>query len=274
MTAPYKIQVGAGITIGSGIVLGAVSDNDAVLASLTNNSTYVGAYNDIPGKPRPNTTRSFTVEAWVRWTTGATTHGTILGGLSDTVRTPHFLCFYVADANNIVADGYFLSANNFNYSAGFNVNTWYHVAVSRDAATNNEAIWVNGTRLGSTQNDSRVYDANSLTIGNGWPNAQDGRAFVGYQADLRVVSNQYIYNPNSTTITVPTSPLTSPGSNCVALIQSNGSSIADHSPVGQSLTMANGMTANGLSPYASGGGSWYNSTGNGVIIMNPGVYNC
>jgi len=273
MTAPYKIQVGAGITIGSGIVLGASSDSDAVLASLTNNSNYVGAYNDIPGKTRPNTTRSFTVEAWVRWTTGATTHGTILGGLSDTVRQPHFFTLYVANATEVVTDGYFVNATQFNYSTGFTTNTWYHVAVSRDASNNSTAVWVNGTRI-ALSSDSRVYDANSLTIGNGWPNAQDGRAFVGYQADLRVVSNQYIYNPNSTTITVPTSPLTSPGSNCVALIQSNGSSIADHSPVGQSLTVANGMTANGLSPYASGGGSWYNSTGDGVIIMNPGVYNC
>jgi hypothetical protein len=273
MTAPYKIQVGAGITMGSGIVLGASSDNAAVLASLVNNSNYVGAYNDIPGKTRPNTTRSFTVEAWVRWTTGATTHGTILGGLSDTARQPHFFTLYVADGSTVVTDDYFVDATQFDYSTGFTTNTWYHVAASRDASNDSTAVWVNGTRI-ELSTDSRVYDANSLTIGNGWPNAQDGRAFVGYQADLRVVSNQYIYNPASSSITVPTSPLTSPGSNCVALIQSNGSSITDHSPVGQSLTVANGMTANGLSPYASGGGSWYNSTGNGVIIMNPGVYNC
>jgi hypothetical protein len=154
-------------------------------------------------------------------------------------------------------------------------NVWYHIAVSRDASNTNEAVWVNGVRAGSVQSDSRVYASNSLTLTNGWPNPQDGKKFVGYQSDVRVVSNAYVYNPTSTTITVPTAPLTTTGSNTIALIQANAGSIAvDNSAVAQTLQFS-GMSYNAISPYASGGtGSWFNPDGNGAVIMDPGVYNC
>jgi hypothetical protein len=272
----YNIQFGAGITLGQGITAGPAGvsvDNTSILDSLANNSTYTGGYPDIPGKTRPTTTRSFTVEAWVRWSNGVPTVGTILGSLSDPIRQPHFFCLYIADANTVVTDGYFVGQNQFTYGLGFNNDTWYHIAVSRNAANDDEAVWVDGVRI-DLQTDSRVYSSNSLTVGNGWPNPQDGKKFQGYQADLRVVSNQYIYDPQSSTIAVPTAPLASSGGNCVALIQSNGSAVSDASPVVQAVTLANGMTATALSPYTGAGGSWFNSSGDGAIIMSPGVYNC
>jgi len=286
-----NLVIGKGLTIGKGITFGAEAPatNPVTDALSQYNAQYNGPYNLISGKARPTTTRSFTIEGWVKWDNSATsTVGTFIGSPSDTARQPHFLAIYFNDnywdgsqtvnASNIRVDGYFLNQNIYVPSTNFVKNVWYHVAVSRDATNSNiEAVWVNGVRCGSTQSDSRVYDANSLTIGNGWPNPQDGKKFIGYQTDMRIISNAYVYNPTSSTITVPTAPLTT-NSDCIALIQSNatGALATDNSAVGQSLSFI-GLSHNSSSPYAGAngaGGSWYNSDGNGAIVMDPGVYNC
>jgi len=296
------INIGGGVNIGPGIGIdfgggGATASLSAysqtILSALSlSSSQYAGAYNAISGKDTPaqvlaaNTTKSFTIEAWMRWDTSAVgLYGTIIGSPSDTVRQPHFLTIYVdstywngssnATATNIRVDGYFLNQSIFLSPVQFARNVWYHIAVSRDAANGNlENVWVNGAQCGSTS-DSRVYASNSLTLSNGWPNPQNNKKFIGYQSDVRVVSNATVYNPSSTTITVPTAPLATTGSNTIALIQANSGSIAvDNSAVAQSLQFS-GMSYSALSPYASGGtGSWFNSDGNGAIIMDPGVYNC
>jgi hypothetical protein len=285
--------INSGVTIGQGITFGfaAPATSPVTDALLTNGAVYTGPYNLITGKARPTTTRSFTIEGWVKWDNSATsTVGTFIGSPSDTARQPHFLAIYFDDnywngsqtvnASNIRVDGYFLSQTIYVPSTNFVKNTWYHIAVSRDATNSNvEAVWVNGVRCGGTQTDNRVYDANSLTIGNGWPNPQNNKKFVGYQTDVRVISNAYVYNPTSSTITVPSAPLTTT-SDCIALIQSLGSGNAtlgiDNSAVGQALTFI-GLSHSSDSPYGgagAGGGSWYNSDGNGAIVMDPGVYNC
>jgi hypothetical protein len=297
MVAPYNIRLGAGITFGSGITMAVAEQlsaySQALLDSLSSNgSQYTGAYNAISGKSTPaqllaaNTTKSFTIEAWMKWdTTAAAIVGTVIGSPSDTARQPHFLCIYVdntywngsqnVNATNIRVDGYFLSQSIFLSPVQFARNVWYHIAVSRDATNGNlENVWVNGAQCGSTS-DSRVYSSNSLTLTNGWPNPQNNKKFVGYQSDVRVISNAFQYNPTAATITVPTAPLTSTGGNTIALIQANSGSIAvDNSPVAQTLQFS-GISYNADSPYVSGGtGSWFNATGDGAVLMNPGVYNC
>ena len=301
-----NIVVESGIAIGPGVTIGdhfipipstppgpLTSYSQTIMSALSSaSSQYTGAYNAISGKQTPaqvlaaNAVKSFTIEAWMRWDTSASAlNGTIIASPSDTTRQPHFLGIYVdntywdgsqnANATNIRIDGYFLGQSIFLSPVQFARNVWYHIAVSRDASNNNEAVWVNGTRAGNMQSDSRVYASNSLTLTNGWPNPQNGKKFVGYQSDVRVVSNAFAYNPTSTTITVPTAPLASTGSNTIALIRADSVAIAvDASPAAQTLQFT-GMSYNTISPYASGGtGSWFNSNGDGAIIMDPGVYNC
>ena len=253
--------------------------------STFQSSNYTGAYNDISGASRPSTTRSFTIESWVKWDTGERRVGTIIGSPSDRLRQPHFLAIYIHDnywdgsqtqnASNIRVDGYYLSQNIFPSPVQFVANVWYHIAVSRDATNSNiEAVWVNGVRAGGTQTDTRIYSGNSLELANGWPLSQDGLPFKGKQADVRIVSDAYVYNPTSTTITVPTSPL-STVTKCIGLIQANSSAVAvDNSAVGQTIT-ATGIVYSSDSPYVSGGtGSWRNITGNSYLLMDPGIYNC
>lgn len=283
--------INSGVTIGQGITFGvaAPTTSPVTTALASFGAQYTGAYNLITGKPRPTTTRSFTVEGWIKWDNSASRLvGTFMGSPSDTARQPHFLAIYFDDkgpwngsqnppGSYIVIDGYFINESRILSPISFQKNTWYHIAISRDASNNNIInVWVNGQQSGSTS-DSRVYDANSLTIGNGWPNPQNGLKFVGYQSDIRITSNAYVYNPTSSTITVPTAPL-SATSDCIALIQSNatGALATDNSAVGQALTFI-GLSHNSSSPYAGAsgaGGSWYNSDGNGAIVMDPGVYNC
>jgi hypothetical protein len=298
------IQIfGRGIQIGGSVQINPdgiaptyqfTANSNAALASLTTNTPYSGSYNAISGKPTQaqstSTTKSFTVESWIKWdNSAANIVGTIIGSPSDTTRQPHFLCVYVDDnyynggtvnQTNIRVDGYFLSQTVYPTPFQLVKNTWYHIAVSRDATNNNnEMVWVNGVACGGVQTDSRIYSSNSLTLSNGWPNPQNYKKFVGFQADVRVVSNAYVYNPTLTTITVPTAPLSATVNassvNTVALIQADPQNTAvDNSPIGQTLEFA-GIRYTSDTPYSSGGtGSWFNIDGNGTVLMNPGVYNC
>jgi hypothetical protein len=276
-----NLEIKPGVTINAGVILGPLFLGKTPTDAITNNTDYTGPYHTITAKPRPTTTRSFTVEGWVKWdNTASSCVGSILGSPSDRIRQPHFLGIFINDwyspRSTISVDGYYQGQNSYQSPVDFINNVWYHIAVSRDATNNDvEAVWVNGVRCGGTKTNHRVLDYNSLMIGNGWPNAENDIKFVGYQTDIRIISNAYVYNPTSSTITVPTTPLTTT-SNCIALIQSNatGALATDNSGVGQSLSFL-GLSHRSDSPYIGGaGGSWFNPDGNGSIVMDPGVYNC
>jgi hypothetical protein len=233
-----------------------------------------GPYKNLTGYTRPLISKSFTIECWVKWDIGASITGCLFGGPTDDYWQPHFLTLYVGDSTTIVTDSYWVGANQFTLSTPLEDDIWYHIAVSRDHANGDlEAIWINGVLVDSHV-DTFIYPGNSTTVSDGWPNLDSGgdRKFQGKQADLRVVAGVCLYDPTVSTITVPTSPLSSVSSTVLMLSSPETGPVAVDSSANQVLTFSGNIEHSSDSPYAGGTGSWHNTDGMGRITISPGIY--
>jgi hypothetical protein len=235
-----------------------------------------GPYKNLTGYTRPLTSKSFTIECWVKWDIGATITGCLFGGPTDGYWQPHFLTLYVADSTTITTDQYYVGAHSFNLSTPLVEDTWYHIAVSRDHDNGDlEAIWINGDRVGS-RTDTFIYPGNSTTVADGWPNLDTGGdlKFQGKQADLRVIAGVCLYDPTVATITVPTALMPVVFSTVLMLRSpSTGPVAVDYSSSNQQLTFSGNIVHSSDSPYLMGAaGSWHNTDGMGRITMSPGIY--
>lgn len=87
-------------------------------------------------------------------------------------------------------------------------NTWNHVVFTRNSST--IAIFLNGNRIGSDTSSITFSASTSANFYVGWAGSQSGTTFnpiEGYVTDARLVKGTAIYDPDSTTLTVPTAPL-------------------------------------------------------------------
>jgi hypothetical protein len=90
---------------------------------------------------------------------------------------------------------------DYNYS-NLQINTWTHFAYSRKG--NDFALWVNGSRVATTTNTNGFASSNGPQTIGGYTSS----GWNGYLSNVRVVKGTYVYDPASTSITVPTAPVT------------------------------------------------------------------
>ncbi len=115
---------------------------------------------------------------------------------------------------------------------------WHHVAWARSGSSN--AVWIDGTRVNSYTNSfdySRAVNCNFTSDGQGVP----GAYFTGAMSNIRLVKGSAVYNPSSTTITVPTSALTAVTNTSLLIFQ------------GTAPLVDNSLNGYGMS-YTTGGG--------------------
>jgi hypothetical protein len=86
------------------------------------------------------------------------------------------------------------------------LNQWNHLALVRNSS-NSCAVFLNGNRLAAPVTKSGAPGQTSLTLGRIYNNVAN-YYFTGYMSDVRFVSGNNEYDPASSTITVPTAPLT------------------------------------------------------------------
>ena len=131
----------------------------------------------------------------------------------------------IHSANEIQVDGFCINATIFVLTNPMQVNTWHHLAVARDAF-NNETVWLDGVRASSGYNrwntgirygpvfvDDRNYNGYTTGINISTAcahcNGPGDRDFNGVKmTNFRVVVGSSVYDPNSATITLPSTPLT------------------------------------------------------------------
>ena len=165
---------------------------------------------------------SYTVEFWVYSTVNAGTG-------------PVFVCNDATNGwgifnNNTGGQGITLFTRNVSntYPTGVQLptNRWNHIAVSRSApAGNTFAIWLNGTRILNGGDSTNWSVTGPLKIGNV---STSGLNLRGYIAGLRISNNEALYDPASTTITVPTTPPENIGSpSTVFLLNANNAAVYD-----------------------------------------------
>lgn len=124
------------------------------------------------------------------------------------------------------------------------INQWVHFAVSR--VSGQVSVWQNGTRIWTgTINTNITNNTNNLQIGYG-----SGNVWNGYVTNFRLITGNgnSIYNPNSATITVPTSTLTNVTGTKLLLLFEGANSLIDSSPYNRTITNY-GATWSNLTPF-------------------------
>jgi len=96
------------------------------------------------------------------------------------------------------ATGAIISANNV-----VPFNAWTHICAVRSG--NSNSLYVNGTRVATGTNSTNFTD-NGAKVGSSGPSG--GSTNNAYMSDVRFVKGSAVYNPSSTTIPVPTAPVT------------------------------------------------------------------
>ena len=194
-------------------------------------------------------TNAFTIETWLK-TDSNLNPGDIIGNSGSAG-----LSFILDSATEVHIDGYFVNAYHYVLPVTLQPNTWYHIAIARDASLN-ESVWVNGVRSTS------AYVTNGSPNGTGVitdPINYSGLAIAINYADcghcvpgsskfdgerisnLRIVVGSTLYDPNSATITVPTMPLTNVAGTQLLLLFNDAGSITVDSSGNQTVTN-NGTT--------------------------------
>ena len=182
---------------------------------------------------------AFTVELWLK--TGSTVKG---GSILGNSPSSGALSFRLDSATQMHTDGFNQSATHFTLPVTLQPNTWYHIALVRDES-NNETIWIDGARSTSgRQADSRNYY--STATGINWAHCTwcvaGGSTLNGERiTNLRVLVGTALYNTASTTITVPTPPLSVIPNTVLLLLANNAGAITVDSSGTQTITN-NGAT--------------------------------
>ena len=184
-------------------------------------------------------TNSFTIETWLK--TGSTVKG---GNILGNSNTGGGLSFILDSSTQAHIDGYGINAYHYTLPFTLQPDTWYHIAIARNAS-NAETVWVNGSRSTSGVKTDPINYSGTATGVNWalctWCVAGSSKFDGERISNLRVVVGSTLYDPNSSTITVPTMPLTNVTNTKLLLIFNNSSSITVDSSGNQTVTN-NGVT--------------------------------
>ena len=221
----------------------------------------------------------------------------------------------IHSANEIQVDGFCINATIFVLTNPMQVNTWHHLAVARDAL-NNETVWLDGVRASSGYNrwntgirygpvfvDDRNYNGYTTGINISTAcahcNGPGDRDFNGVKmTNFRVVVGSSVYDPNSATITLPSTPLTNVTNTKLLLNVTNSTNyITDSSgtqtvsnssvvfrsadttvpnaPTSLSATAGDGQAIISFTPGSNGGSAItnykYSTDGSNYIELSPAV---
>jgi hypothetical protein len=158
-------------------------------------------------------TGDFCVEAWVYWTATGVLDA-IYSNLVNSAGGDTQFNFELTATNKVRVTAWstvFLTGATSVVS-----NTWNHIAVCRSGTT--LSIFLNGTRDATTTTSNNWSSTNAFYIGD-YP--VGGSAFSGYISNLRVVKGSTPYDATSSSLTVPTAPLTAITNTQLLTCQSN-----------------------------------------------------
>ena len=215
-------------------------------------------------------TGAFTVEGFFYLTSFASTNRIVGLGDGASGAAPQTYTGWTLSFTSTLIRWYRYDGTETNYSANatINLNQWNHVAASRDGS-GNLAIFFNGVRILSQAGVNTAYNnvnANPLYIGR----IDDGnpatpKYVTGYFSNVRVVKGSAVYNPTSSTLVVPTSPLTNI-TNTSLLLNATNSGITDAAAKNVLETVGSAQISTAQSKF---GGSSIYLDGTGDYLTFP-----
>lgn len=194
-------------------------------------------------------TDPFTIEGWV-WPEGAAGAGSatyvLAGGAMLTIYTyqNNTIHFVISLSNAAAASANVISVNTTNLR-----NQWSHFAVTRSGS--NLSAFYNGTRIGTVSNASGTFlalagDAPLTNIHIGAYAPDGSYDFDGYISNIRIVKGTAVYDPTSSSCTVPTSALTAISGTSLLTCQSNR--VKDNSASAHAITIGGSPKASAFTP--------------------------
>ena len=139
---------------------------------------------------------------------------------------------------------------------------WHHIALVRTGTT--LSLFVDGTRQATTTNSYNITSTALFRIGS----AENSRYWNGYITNLRIVKGSGPYAAGSSTLTVPTAPLTAIANTSLLTCQSNR--FVDNSTNAFAITVNGNTSVQPFSPFApsavyspsvNGGSGYFDGTG-------------
>ena len=163
-------------------------------------------------------TSSFTMEWWSYPTTFASSQFQ-LSKCATSASTEGFLT-YINTSGVLKFNANSVSAWDIANDQGtlaLNLNAWNHCAISRNGSS--WRMWVNG--VSSVTITSALGVQNTTTAYSIGGAANGSAPFLGYMSNTRIVIGSYVYDPASSTLTIPTAPLTAITNTQLLTCQSN-----------------------------------------------------
>jgi hypothetical protein len=151
------------------------------------------------------------------------------------------------------------------------LNQWNHIVFTRSGTGANEgAIFLNGTRVAQGTISTNFTTNATLEIGE--ISGLSGYDLNGYLSNYRVVNGSNVYDPASSSITVPTAPLTAVTNTKLLTCQSNR--FVDNSSTGHTISVNGTPKVSTNTPFtvtktANVGSGFFDGTGD-YINLNAG----
>jgi hypothetical protein len=205
---------------------------------------------------------NFTIEAWVYLST--------VSGIQNIFTTQDGSGFYqfslgTNGANARFTMGPYSGAYAVAINAGtLTTGTWTHIAVARSGTgSNNIRMWVNGTSVAQATSNATPATETSVEVGR---EAFGGsNPLTGYISGLRIVTGSAVYDPASSTITVPTAPLTAI-TNTSLLLNFTNAGVLDATAKNDLETVGNAQISTAQSKW---GGASIAFDGTGDLLTVP-----
>jgi len=142
---------------------------------------------------------SYTVEGWFRLPDFTNQYA--LFGANASAGDGNGMMNLIVSSSTVIFSDKNGGGGSFSYTTPtMSANTWYHFALVRSGTT--EALFLNGTRAGSSQTNALNYTAATKRIGMSYV-----RSWPGLMTNLRIVVGTAVYDPTQTSLTVPNAPL-------------------------------------------------------------------
>lgn len=190
-------------------------------------------------------TSSFTLECWF-YSLGSTSYQAIVSAWGTTQSDSAFE-IATNGTNLFIQIAYGSSQVSFQPSAPPSYQ-WNHVVMVGNGST--LSAFINGTRVGTQAFSSSINNA-SYSPAIGYRVAASNYPFLGYVSNPRLVKGTAVYDPTSSTLTVPTAPLTAI-TNTSLLLSYTNAGILDNAMMNDLETVGNAQISTSVKKYGTG----------------------
>jgi len=156
---------------------------------------------------------------------------------------------------------FWIGASNQTGTNAIALNAWTHFAVVRSGTSG--AFFINGTRV-ATFTDANNY-TQTAPVEIGGNNPVYNNPFTGFISNARLVKGTAVYSPASTTITIPTAPLTAVSNTQLLCNMTNGG-IFDNAMMNNLETVGNAQISTSVVKFGTGSMAF---DGSGDYLVQP-----